>query len=117
MLIDDSYDKIDNFRLLVLYMYAMCSFRECTIVKFEVIYFHSIFTILSFVFTLPRSLFVTDIIVQIADAVIVARNLGATLVIPDIRGSQPGDKRFVLLTIKMENINGYGFSYSYSFES
>ncbi|XP_061350640.1 protein MANNAN SYNTHESIS-RELATED 1-like, partial [Gastrolobium bilobum] len=30
---------------------------------------------------------------QIADAVIVARNLGATLVIPDIRGSQPGDKR------------------------
>ncbi|KAJ1428437.1 putative O-fucosyltransferase, plant [Sesbania bispinosa] len=29
---------------------------------------------------------------QIADAVIVARNLGATLVIPDIRGSQPGDK-------------------------
>ncbi|KEH28614.1 GDP-fucose protein O-fucosyltransferase [Medicago truncatula] len=30
---------------------------------------------------------------QIADAVIVARNLGASLVIPDIRGSQPGDKR------------------------
>ncbi|KAE9584488.1 putative GDP-fucose protein O-fucosyltransferase [Lupinus albus] len=30
---------------------------------------------------------------QIADAVIVARSLGATLVIPDIRGSQPGDKR------------------------
>ncbi|KAJ1405872.1 putative O-fucosyltransferase, plant [Sesbania bispinosa] len=29
---------------------------------------------------------------QIADAVIVARNLGATLVIPEIRGSQPGDK-------------------------
>jgi len=33
--------------------------------------------------------------VQIADAVIVARNLGASLVIPDIRGSQPGDKRLV----------------------
>ncbi|KAE9621254.1 hypothetical protein Lal_00023657 [Lupinus albus] len=30
---------------------------------------------------------------QITDAVIVARSLGATLVIPDIRGSQPGDKR------------------------
>ncbi|CAJ1954932.1 unnamed protein product [Sphenostylis stenocarpa] len=30
---------------------------------------------------------------QIADAVIVAKSLGATLVIPDIRGSQPGDKR------------------------
>ncbi|MCD7470987.1 hypothetical protein HAX54_011244 [Datura stramonium] len=30
---------------------------------------------------------------QIADAVIVARYLGATLVIPDIRGSRPGDKR------------------------
>ncbi|XP_020232224.1 protein MANNAN SYNTHESIS-RELATED 1 isoform X1 [Cajanus cajan] len=30
---------------------------------------------------------------QIADAVIVARSLGATLVMPDIRGSQPGDKR------------------------
>ncbi|XP_047179923.1 protein MANNAN SYNTHESIS-RELATED 1-like [Vigna umbellata] len=30
---------------------------------------------------------------QIADAVLVARSLGATLVIPDIRGSQPGDKR------------------------
>lgn len=30
---------------------------------------------------------------QIADAVIVARYLGASLVIPDIRGSQPGDKR------------------------
>ncbi|CAL0308606.1 unnamed protein product [Lupinus luteus] len=30
---------------------------------------------------------------QIADAVIVARSLGATLVIPDIRGTQPGDKR------------------------
>ncbi|XP_027344708.1 protein MANNAN SYNTHESIS-RELATED 1-like [Abrus precatorius] len=30
---------------------------------------------------------------QIADAVIVAQSLGATLVIPDIRGSQPGDKR------------------------
>ncbi|KAK7325334.1 hypothetical protein VNO77_29496 [Canavalia gladiata] len=29
---------------------------------------------------------------QIADAVIVARSLGATLVMPDIRGSQPGDK-------------------------
>ncbi|KAL0341762.1 UNVERIFIED_CONTAM: protein MANNAN SYNTHESIS-RELATED 1 [Sesamum calycinum] len=30
---------------------------------------------------------------QIADAVVVARYLRATLVIPDIRGSQPGDKR------------------------
>ncbi|KAF7814673.1 protein MANNAN SYNTHESIS-RELATED 1-like [Senna tora] len=29
---------------------------------------------------------------QIADAVVVARRLGATLVLPDIRGSQPGDK-------------------------
>ncbi|KAJ7962692.1 O-fucosyltransferase family protein [Quillaja saponaria] len=30
---------------------------------------------------------------QIADAVVVARQLGATLVLPDIRGSKPGDKR------------------------
>ncbi|XP_059645488.1 protein MANNAN SYNTHESIS-RELATED 1-like [Cornus florida] len=30
---------------------------------------------------------------QIADAVVVARYLGATLVLPDIRGSNPGDKR------------------------
>lgn len=30
---------------------------------------------------------------QIADAVVVARNLGATLVLPDIRGSKLGDKR------------------------
>lgn len=30
---------------------------------------------------------------QIADAVVVARYLRATLVIPDIRGSEPGDKR------------------------
>ncbi|GFZ08179.1 O-fucosyltransferase family protein [Actinidia rufa] len=29
---------------------------------------------------------------QIADAVVVARYLGATLVLPDIRGSKPGDK-------------------------
>jgi len=33
---------------------------------------------------------------QIADVVIVARSLGATLVIPDIRGSQLGDRRLVL---------------------
>lgn len=33
---------------------------------------------------------------QIADAVVVARYLGATLVLPDIRGSKPGDKRLVL---------------------
>ncbi|KAL6996134.1 arginine--tRNA ligase msr1 [Sarracenia purpurea var. burkii] len=30
---------------------------------------------------------------QIADAVVVARQVGATLVLPDIRGSKPGDKR------------------------
>ncbi|KAJ4964442.1 hypothetical protein NE237_024381 [Protea cynaroides] len=30
---------------------------------------------------------------QIADAVVVARYLGATLVLPDIRGTKPGDKR------------------------
>ncbi|PRQ51928.1 putative GDP-fucose protein O-fucosyltransferase [Rosa chinensis] len=30
---------------------------------------------------------------QIADAVVVARYLGATLVVPDIRGSKPGDER------------------------
>ncbi|GAB4841885.1 hypothetical protein Ancab_011840 [Ancistrocladus abbreviatus] len=30
---------------------------------------------------------------QIADAVVVARNLGATLVLPDIRGSRLGDRR------------------------
>ncbi|KAL2462419.1 O-fucosyltransferase family protein [Forsythia ovata] len=30
---------------------------------------------------------------QIADAVVVARHLRATLVLPDIRGSKPGDKR------------------------
>ncbi|XP_057472399.1 protein MANNAN SYNTHESIS-RELATED 1-like [Actinidia eriantha] len=32
-------------------------------------------------------------VLQIADAVVVARYLGATLVLPDIRGSKPGDKR------------------------
>lgn len=31
---------------------------------------------------------------QIADAVVVARQLKATLVIPDIRGSEPGDRRY-----------------------
>ncbi|PON53203.1 GDP-fucose protein O-fucosyltransferase [Parasponia andersonii] len=30
---------------------------------------------------------------QIADAVVVARSLGATLVVPDIRGNKPGDQR------------------------
>ncbi|CAM8903969.1 unnamed protein product [Rhodiola kirilowii] len=30
---------------------------------------------------------------QMADAVVVARSLGATLVLPDIRGSKPGEKR------------------------
>ncbi|GFZ04387.1 O-fucosyltransferase family protein [Actinidia rufa] len=39
---------------------------------------------------LPDLLFVY---LQIADAVVVAKNLGATLVLPDIRGSKPGDKR------------------------
>lgn len=29
---------------------------------------------------------------------LVARSLGATLVIPDIRGSQPGDKRLVIVS-------------------
>ncbi|XAR64730.1 hypothetical protein NMG60_11008532 [Bertholletia excelsa] len=29
----------------------------------------------------------------IVDAVVVAKNLGATLVLPDITGSKPGDKR------------------------
>lgn len=50
------------------------------------------------------------VIVQIADAVIVARNLGATLVIPDIRGSQPGDKRLELnLTLcKINYVLGRG---------
>jgi len=33
---------------------------------------------------------------QIADAVVVARSLGATLVLPDIRGSKLGDKRSVI---------------------
>lgn len=33
---------------------------------------------------------------QIADAVVVARSLGATLVVPDIRGSKPGDQRLAL---------------------
>ncbi|KAF2302927.1 hypothetical protein GH714_011129 [Hevea brasiliensis] len=32
-------------------------------------------------------------ILQIADAVVVARYVGATLVIPDIRGNKPGDER------------------------
>lgn len=39
---------------------------------------------------------------QIADAVVVAKSLGATLVIPDIRGSKLGDKRLV---VKSCNIN------------
>lgn len=34
-------------------------------------------------------------ILQIADAVVVARYLGATLVLPDIRGTKPGDERLV----------------------
>lgn len=34
--------------------------------------------------------------VKVADAVVVARSLGATLVLPDIRGSELGEKRFVL---------------------
>lgn len=33
---------------------------------------------------------------------LVARSLGATLVIPDIRGSQPGDKRLVLRKMLMQ---------------
>lgn len=33
---------------------------------------------------------------QVADAVVIARYLGATLVLPDIRGSNPGDKRLAL---------------------
>lgn len=37
--------------------------------------------------------FVGKCIFQIADAVVVARVLQATLVIPDIRGSKPGDER------------------------
>ncbi|KAJ6983752.1 protein MANNAN SYNTHESIS-RELATED [Populus alba x Populus x berolinensis] len=35
---------------------------------------------------------------QIADAVVVARYIGATLVLPDIRGNKPGDESPTLLT-------------------
>lgn len=38
----------------------------------------------------------SSICLQIADAVVVARYLGATIVLPDIRGSKPGDKRLVV---------------------
>jgi hypothetical protein len=34
---------------------------------------------------------------QITDAVVVARYLGATLVLPDIRGNELGNKRYVSL--------------------
>ena len=33
---------------------------------------------------------------QVADAVVIAKYLGATLVTPDIRGSNPGDERLAL---------------------
>ncbi|KAH7515400.1 hypothetical protein FEM48_Zijuj10G0022500 [Ziziphus jujuba var. spinosa] len=36
---------------------------------------------------------------QIAEAVVVARYLGATLVLPDIRGSNPGDERVLSLEV------------------
>lgn len=36
---------------------------------------------------------------------LVARSLGATLVIPDIRGSQPGDKRSVLRKMLMQIVS------------
>jgi hypothetical protein len=39
-------------------------------------------------------LFAGDCVLQIADAVVVARYIGATLVLPDIRGNKPGDERF-----------------------
>jgi hypothetical protein len=41
---------------------------------------------------------------QIVDAVVVARYLGATLVLPDIRGSKPGDERLVLSTALKEPV-------------
>lgn len=37
--------------------------------------------------------FLENFQLQIADAVVVARYLRATLVVPDIRGRKPGDKR------------------------
>lgn len=38
-------------------------------------------------------------ILQIADAVVIARYLRANLVLPDIRGSEPGDKRSVFKVV------------------
>ncbi|KAH7515402.1 hypothetical protein FEM48_Zijuj10G0022700 [Ziziphus jujuba var. spinosa] len=49
-------------------------------------------------------------LLQIADAVVVARYLGATLVLPDIRGSNPGDERVLSLevyTVDMVVITSY----------
>ncbi|KMS97394.1 hypothetical protein BVRB_6g155620 isoform B [Beta vulgaris subsp. vulgaris] len=37
-----------------------------------------------------------DGVKQISDAVVVARSLGTTPLIPDIRGSKLGDKRWVI---------------------
>ena len=46
----------------------------------------------------PNFLLASWVSIQIADAVVVARYLGATLVLPDIRGSKPGDQRLVVNT-------------------
>ncbi|KAL0730251.1 hypothetical protein Bca4012_026344 [Brassica carinata] len=39
---------------------------------------------------------------QITDAVMVAKHLGATLVLPDIRGSKPGDERTLKISSSLE---------------
>lgn len=49
---------------------------------------------------------------QITDAVVVARQLGAKLVLPDIRGSQPGEKRLVL-NFPLKTTKGHIFEEAY----
>ncbi|KAH9716102.1 protein MANNAN SYNTHESIS-RELATED 1 [Citrus sinensis] len=53
---------------------------------------------------------------QIADAVVVARVLRATLVVPDIRGSKPGDERLVFMMAPLLSITNTYSAASVSLE-
>ena len=46
---------------------------------------------------------------QIADAVVIARYLGATLVLPEVRGNELGKSRYVSDAILVSSIR-YGFT-------
>lgn len=45
--------------------------------------------------------YLTSSMNQVADAVVIARYLRATLVLPDIRGSVPGQKRYAIPKFKI----------------